>query len=83
MAEVFCQHGLDKPFRPKRVINSAILEAVMVAMLENPQIDSKKLARNYPRLMKDHTFSEFVTGATTDTAVLKGRILQAQKILSE
>lgn len=74
---------LDKPFRPKRVINSAILEAVMVAMLENPQIDSKKLARNYPRLMKDQTFSEFVTGATTDTAVLKGRILQAQKILAE
>jgi len=72
---------LDKPFRPKRVINSAVLEAVVVTLLEHPTIEGEQLARNYPVLMKDAIFQELITGSTTDTATLRGRIARAQMIL--
>ena len=75
--------NLDKPFRPKRVVNSAVLEAVMVTLLENEDIDGTKLKRNYPHLMADDEFQEYITGGTTDTAVLKKRIGIAQRILSK
>ncbi|MBX7534455.1 DUF262 domain-containing protein [Qipengyuania sp. GH1] len=73
---------LDKPFRPKRVVNSSVLEAVMVALLEDASIDAKKLDANYDRLMVDEGFQEATSGATTDTAVLKSRIQIAKRILS-
>lgn len=73
---------LDKPFRPKRVVNSSVLEAVMVALLEDKGIDAKKLAKNYSKLMKDDDFIEATSGATTDTAVLKARIEVAKRILA-
>lgn len=73
---------LDRPFRPKRVINSAVLEAVMVTLLEHPEIDGTKLAQNYPHLMEDQDFEDSITGGTTDTAVLRRRIGIAQRILA-
>lgn len=75
--------NLNRPFRPKRVINSAMLEAVMIALLETPEIDGDKLVENYPRLLADNTFQSFVTGGTTDTAILRGRITHAKQILSQ
>ena len=75
--------SLHKPFRPKRVINSAVLEAVMIVLLEDPTIDDTKLKRNYPKLMKDKEFTDLITGGTTDTSVLKNRIRAAEKILKQ
>lgn len=73
---------LTKPFRPKRVVNSAVLEAVMVTLLESPAIDAVKLKANYETLMDDFAFNESITGGTTDTAVLKRRISIAHRILN-
>lgn len=76
------KNTLDKPFRPKRVVNSAVLEAVMVTLLEHPEIDEAQLARNYPLLIADADFEETIVGGTTDTAVLRRRISTAQRILT-
>ena len=75
--------SLVKPFRPKRVINAAVLEAVFIAMLEDPSIDKSKLQRNYDSLFDDHEFKQSITGATTDTATLRQRINRAKDILSK
>ena len=72
---------LEKPFRPKRVVNAAILEAVMIALMENPEIDDGKLKSQYPTLIADEDFQDRITGATTDTAVLRSRIEKAVEIL--
>lgn len=75
------ESNLEKPFRPKNVINAAVLEAVMIALLEDESIDGDLLKRNYPKLMADETFMENVAGATTDTNVLINRIRRAKQIL--
>lgn len=74
---------LDKPFRPRRVINAAVLEAVFVALMEDESIDARKLEKNYPSLLQDQTFLENISGATTDTSVLQGRIGLAKVALSK
>lgn len=73
---------LVKPFRPKGVINTAVLEAVIIALMEDDDIDNEQLEKNYPALMKNREFLQTITGGTTDTAVLHTRILKAKEILS-
>lgn len=72
---------LEKPFRPKRVINTAALEAIMITLMEDPTIDAEQLKKQYDPLMSDEKFTELITGATTDTAVLRGRIALARTVL--
>lgn len=74
--------ALDKPFRPRGVINSAVLEAVMITILENPEITSELLKKNYAALFADKAFLAVITGGTTDTLVLKSRLTLAKKILA-
>jgi uncharacterized protein with ParB-like and HNH nuclease domain len=66
--------SLEKPFRPKRVLNSAVLEAVMISVLELEDITQEQLASNYPKLFDIEGFSQNITGGTTDTTVLTTRI---------
>jgi hypothetical protein len=73
--------NLQKPFRPKRVINAAVLEAVFISILENIDIDKKSLQGNYNKLMNDAQFQLNITGATTDTRVLKERIRIAKEYI--
>lgn len=77
------ENSLERPFRPKTVINAAVLEAVMIALLEDEGIDGALLKKNYPKLMADTTFMENVSGATTDTNVLINRIRRAKQILKD
>ena len=74
--------AIDKPFRPKGLLNSAVLEAVMVTVLENEQINAEELAARYPKLLSDREFLTHITGGTTDTLVLKTRMKSAQKFLA-
>lgn len=71
----------SKPFRPKRVINAAVLEAVTVTVLENPQLTAEMLKRNYAPLMADENFIRVVGGATTDTKQVKDRLALARRHL--
>lgn len=74
--------ALTKPFRPKNVINAAVLEAVMVTLLENSSITSDQLKSRYPSLLRDKAFLEVISGGTTDTLVLKARLEAARRILA-
>lgn len=66
--------NIEKPFRPKGVINTAMLDAIFIALLEKDQIDIKKLKDNYPKLIEDPTFIANTFGPTADNSVLKNRI---------
>lgn len=73
--------SLKKPFRPRGVLNAAVLEAVMITLLENPGISGDDLQNKYDVLLKDDEFLKRITGATTDTLVLRARLESARKIL--
>ncbi|MET4483133.1 DUF262 domain-containing protein [Bradyrhizobium sp. F1.13.3] len=73
--------AIERPFRPRGVLNSAVLEAVMVTLLENPAITSSQLEERYPALLADKRFNETTRGGTTDTSILKTRLEIARKIL--
>jgi len=74
---------LTKPFRPRGVLNAAVMEAVMVTMLEHPEIGSDELSSRYKNLIKDTEFNRHTTGGTTDTLVLKARLEAAKAILTD
>jgi uncharacterized protein with ParB-like and HNH nuclease domain len=73
--------ALEKPFRPRRVLNAAVLEAVLIAVMEDPSITAANLRSNYPSLIDDDEFKSKITGGTTDTTVLQKRIETAKVIL--
>jgi Protein of unknown function DUF262 len=72
---------LHRPFRPRGVINSAVLEAVMICILENTEITGDELTARYATLVETPDFMRNVTGGTTDTSVLISRISTAKSIL--
>ncbi|QYO64985.1 hypothetical protein [Leptolyngbya sp. 7M] len=74
--------SIPKPFRPSGVINSAVLEAVMVTLLENPLIEPSDLEGRYRALLADKRFLELIRGATTDTATLRERLHRARELLT-
>ena len=74
--------NLEKPFRPKGLLNSSVLEAVMVTLMENPHITAELLKANYPSLLDDDMFLTTISGRTTDTAVVKSRVARATELLS-
>jgi uncharacterized protein with ParB-like and HNH nuclease domain len=73
--------AIKKPFRPKNVINAAVLEAVMLVVLEHPDLDASQLANRYQVLLKDEEFLSVIRGATTDTAILVARARVAKRVL--
>lgn len=74
-------HSLSKPFRPKGVINSAVLEAVMITLLEDPSIDEERLQVGYEALLNKADFLERITGGTTDTLMVQKRIEIAKQTI--
>jgi hypothetical protein len=72
---------LEKPFRPKRVINSAMLEAVMVALMEMPILNEAQFKQNYAQLLGSEPFLDTVNRSTTNTATLRRRVSLAKEIL--
>ncbi|WP_218964713.1 DUF262 domain-containing protein [Nostoc linckia] len=76
--------SLAKPFRPRGVINSAVLEAVIVTLLEQDHlIDGSDLRKRYNSLLSDKKFLSLITGGTTDTLVLKERLGIARDTLGD
>ncbi|MCB1680957.1 MAG: DUF262 domain-containing protein [Rhodospirillales bacterium] len=77
----FISNCIEKPFRPKRVINSAALEGVMVALLESKTPDEATFKTRYEKLMSDEDFISKIRGGTTDQKVLVDRIKRARDVL--
>lgn len=74
--------SIPRPFRPRNVINSALLEGVLVALLEDERIGSEALKAAYPAIVKDRDILRLITGGTTDTLVVKDRIGRIKEKLS-
>jgi len=72
---------IRRPFRPRGVLNAAMLDAVMVAVLEDSTIKSEKLNLAYNKLLEDFRFEGLLRGATTDTSIVKDRIKIAKLAL--
>lgn len=75
--------NLTRPFRPRNVINAAMLEGVMTALLEDKSITSSQLKTRYAKLAADQSFDKYLRGSTTDTLIVKERIKHAKKVLSD
>ncbi|WP_449632039.1 DUF262 domain-containing protein [Rahnella aceris] len=74
--------AIDKPFRPKGVLNSASLEGVLISLLEMENLISKdELKERYNDLMNSDSFKSVIVGSTTDTLILKKRILIAKSFM--
>ncbi|HEV7660907.1 MAG TPA: DUF262 domain-containing protein [Allosphingosinicella sp.] len=75
--------ALHRPFRPRGLLNSAVLEAVMITLLEDENVGAKQLKARYGKLLKDADFQDAITGSTTDTLVLKTRLEIALDMLAD
>ena len=66
-----------KAFRPKKSLNVAVFDAMMVAIRECPHADSAMVARAYRKLLADKSFSELTNQRTADATSVFGRIDKA------
>lgn len=75
------KENIDRPFRPRGIINSAMLEGTIVAILEDTSITPQQLRDRYKTLAVDPIFTQYLRGATTDTIMVRERIRRAKKVL--
>ncbi|MGF0539266.1 DUF262 domain-containing protein [Agrobacterium sp. ES01] len=73
---------LDKPFRPRGLLNAATLEAVMVSLMEQGA-EAEFTKDAYDALMKDEGFQGTITSNTSDTDSVTSRKSIAEKVLFE
>ncbi|WJM85163.1 DUF262 domain-containing protein [Dickeya chrysanthemi] len=74
--------SIEKPFRPKGILNSASLEGVFIALLEmNSLISREEFIIRYNNLMNNEEFKSIIIGSTTDTLILKRRIMIAKSFI--
>jgi uncharacterized protein with ParB-like and HNH nuclease domain len=74
---------IHRPFRPRGVINVAMLDSVMIALLEDETIDAERLKAGYVAIAADAEFKRFIGGATTDTQMVRERIRRAKGVLRD
>jgi len=74
--------AIEKPFRPYGVINSSVLEAVMLAVMENQVFDMGALRVKYDQLLADDEFRSLIRGSTADTLILRKRNERAHQIIA-
>ena len=71
---------IDKPFRPRGLLNAATMEAVMLAVMENET--SKNLdSQGYKALLQRGDFLELVTSNTTNIENVNARKSIAVEVL--
>jgi len=73
---------IEKPFRPRGLLNAATMEAVMLAVMEN-QSDKGLSAQGYKNLLEMDEFLELVTSNTTNIENVNARKAIAVKVLFE
>ena len=73
--------SITRPFRPNNVLNSAMLESIVIAVLEITSITGEELKDRYAILSTDEKFKTFLRGATTDTLTVRDRIKRAKEVI--
>ncbi len=79
VVELLCD-TIPRPFRPRGVINIAMLDSVMIALLEDELISADKLKAGYATVAADPDYKKYIGGATTDTQMVRERIRRAKGI---
>lgn len=79
----FVAKTIEKPFRPRNVVNMAVLDSIMVTLLENPEYLNNNFYNNYYALLDDYTFINCTSTSTADVAVLQMRFEKAKEYLSK
>lgn len=72
----------EKPFHIRGPLNSSVLDATMIAILENKGNASADLADRYRKLISHKAFEERTRTSTTDTITVRDRIRDAKKYLT-
>ncbi|NJR23947.1 MAG: DUF262 domain-containing protein [Richelia sp. CSU_2_1] len=85
--EVIHQSLGVQAFKPKKLINAAVFDAVMIGLarrLEKSKIDSETLKDRYQKLLNNEEFRRFTvdTARTTEEDAVKGRIEIATKVFA-
>ena len=73
--------SVEKPFQPNVRVNTAVMDSVMVAVMEDESLSAKQLTDNYPMLLEDEAYQENIVGGTADKTKLLTRIRRAKEIL--
>jgi hypothetical protein len=71
-----------KPFNPRGQLNTSVLDAVFITLLESDRPLASDLKSRYTRLVGDPEFTSKTRRATTDTATVHDRITMAKKVLT-
>lgn len=71
---------IERPFRPRGLLNAATMDAVMVAVMEQGA-DVEFTKANYDELLKDENFLHMITSNTSNIENVKSRNEIADKIL--
>ncbi len=80
----YVSENISNPFRPKGSLNTAILESVVVALMEFENlVELVNIETSYKVLLEDEEYQKYVVGPTADVSLLKGRITKAKHILTE
>lgn len=64
---------IDNPFRPRGVINMAVMDSIIVSLMEHPEFDFSKLESVYSKIIADKDFTSVTSYSTTDVANVKAR----------
>jgi hypothetical protein len=71
-----------KPFNPRGQLNTSILDAVFITVLESDRPLASDLKARYAKLVGDPEFTSKTRRATTDTATVYDRIAMAKNVLT-
>ncbi|ANI85178.2 DUF262 domain-containing protein [Kosakonia oryzae] len=79
----FIIEKLERPFRPRNVVNLAVLDSILVTLLENPQFMNDKFEEKYFSLVGDQRFINNSSISTADVSVLHERFHLAKELLQD
>ena len=68
-----------RAFRPKKAMNVAVYDAIMIAIFEHDASNDDSIAGCYKDLMSNQKFLEICSAGTTDEASVKNRIEMAKE----
>lgn len=70
---------INAPFRPRSVVNMAVMDSVVVSLLEHNDFNFEKLSATYDALLADADFQRTTAMSTADAVVLKERFHIAKR----
>ena len=75
-------HAVPKPFQPVKRVNTAVLDSLMVTVMENTNLTLEQIKTNYPSLIEDENFQQCIVGGTADKSKVILRHKRAREILT-